>query len=180
MGDSQPQSVIPLESLLYVLNRPNQEITEKTALMLRVEVCRLAGIRISEADAIAWDELAMAAAEEALVLRAAAKGVASAESSPADGKRRHQRGKGVDLWIAALSNHHQYQDGEVRHLAPMATNVEFARTAGISPTMSSRHFAKYFDSWDGYKDICTQYHLLRAKLQILNRDFTAHVNPPPK
>jgi hypothetical protein len=78
------------------------------------------------------------------------------------------------LLIAALTRHHQYNNGSCLNPAPVGNN-ELARMAKVVQSTCSLFFKQTFGNHKAYKVMCHKLDPLIAKLRYLNRELGSEV-----
>lgn len=96
-------------------------------------------------------------------------------------KRSTERGEARSKIIAALTAHHQYDNGSCLNTEPIENN-QLARNAKVSKSRVSEFFKEKFEGHAKYKVICQDVTSLVAALKLLNDEFPPHLlfgrNPP--
>lgn len=85
-------------------------------------------------------------------------------------KRSTKNGDGQEKLIAALTLHHDYDNGSCLNPIPVGNN-ELARLAQVSPSTASAFFKREFDSHRRYQALCRDKHGLNFGLKRLNGEF---------
>jgi hypothetical protein len=86
-------------------------------------------------------------------------------------KRSTTNGDARSKIIAALTNHHQYENGSCLNFEPAQVNP-LAREIGVSSSVVSGFFKKKFGSHTLYKNQCGENATLVHALRILNNELT--------
>lgn len=89
-------------------------------------------------------------------------------------KRSTERGEGRAKLIAALTKHHQYDDGGCLNLEPIGNNV-LASAAGVSASTASKFLKDNFQGDTKYRALCRDTRKLLAALKRLNGEFTPYI-----
>jgi len=85
-------------------------------------------------------------------------------------KRSTVKGEGREKCVAALTQHHQYQDGSCLNLEPINSN-ELARKADVAKSTASEFFKREFKGHTAYKRLCKNSSALATSLKSLNEGF---------
>jgi hypothetical protein len=88
-------------------------------------------------------------------------------------KRSTTNGDAHVKLIAALTNHHAYDNGSCTNLEPIGNN-ELARQADVSNSVASEFFQKKFKGHGKYKALCRDLAGLAAAIKLLNNEFAPH------
>jgi len=98
-------------------------------------------------------------------------------------KRSTERGEGRCKLIAALIEHHKYDNGSCLNPAPIGNN-ELAKVAEVSTSTASTFFNEQFKGHTRYKAICRDIGKLVHSLKLLSGEFSPHdlygSEPPEK
>jgi len=98
-------------------------------------------------------------------------------------KRSTERGEGRFKLIAALIEHHKYDNGSCLNPAPIGNN-ELAKAAEVSTSTASAFFNEQFKGHTKYKAICRDIGKLVHSLKLLSGEFSPHdlygSEPPEK
>lgn len=97
-------------------------------------------------------------------------GTAMQQAKPRQQTRGVKR-RGKEILIAALTAHHQYQNGSCLSLEPMGNN-ELARRARVSRSTASAFFQREFGGYEGYFQVCADKGRLIGALRLLNGEVT--------
>lgn len=89
------------------------------------------------------------------------------ERRPPRRKRSTQPGEAYSKLIAALTAHHQYENGNCTNFEPIGVNV-LARRAKVSTSTSSKFFKDKFEGISNYQAGCRNRVNLNKSLEILN------------
>jgi hypothetical protein len=95
------------------------------------------------------------------------------DPAPPKSKRSTERGEGRAKLIAALTKHHQYDDGGCLNLEPIGNN-ELAKLAGVSPSTASAFFNEKFHGHGKYQAVCRDAGKLVDSLKALNGEFSPY------
>jgi hypothetical protein len=112
------------------------------------------------------------AAASASLGHAGAAGREADEPKPAP-KRSTERGEARTKLIAALTQHHQYNEGGCLNQEPVGVN-ELARAAEVAPSTASVFFDREFRGHDKYKALSRDVSRLAAALKLLNGEYAPH------
>jgi len=88
-------------------------------------------------------------------------------------KRTTQRGGGRPKLIAALTKHHQYENGSCQNFEPIGNN-KLASLARVVPATASAFFKKEFRGYAPYAKQCERPTEFIATLKMLNGEFSPH------
>ena len=86
-------------------------------------------------------------------------------------KVKHKQTDSEVKLVAALSRHHQYENGSIGEATPVGCR-ELGRLAEVSEKAASGFFKKSFGNHKRYTVICRQPEKLIASLKALNYEFT--------
>lgn len=86
-------------------------------------------------------------------------------------KRSTQRGEAEAKIIAALTAHHQYDNGSCLNPEPVGNN-QLARMARVSQSSVSDFFTRQFHGYSTYRLYCKDVARLVASLKLLNDEFS--------
>jgi hypothetical protein len=92
---------------------------------------------------------------------------------PQKAKRSTEPNEARDKIIAALTQHHQYEQGSCLNQEPIGNN-ELARAAGVAKSTVSAFFQKEFKGRDKYRAVCRDAARLAASLRLLRGEFSPH------
>lgn len=101
---------------------------------------------------------------------AVTKPPAKASRSP---KQSTVKGEAQVKLIAALTQHHGYENGSCAVFEPIPSN-ELARQAKVSKSTASEFFKKEFHGHQAYKNACMNTTRLVSMLKALNNEFRPH------
>lgn len=89
---------------------------------------------------------------------------------PKKPKRSTQKGEAKAKLIAALTLHHQYEEGSCLNQEPIGCN-ELASKAQVANSTASAFFAKNFGGHDKYRRMCSNLKKLIPSLKLLNGEY---------
>jgi hypothetical protein len=93
---------------------------------------------------------------------------------PVKSRRSTQKGEAREKLIAALTEHHKYDDGSCLNLEPIGNNT-LARAAGVSTSTASDFFEKEFGDHGKYTVCCRDTQQLIFALKLLRSEFSPHL-----
>ena len=167
----------------YSLSRYGAELTISTAQRFLGDLIRECALQLSVAAQLSVDD-AMNQLEAATGqsrrdhLGGTQNTLAGTQShsTTTQGAKPRQQTRGArrpakEKLIAALTAHHQYQNGSCLCLEPVGNN-ELAKRANVSPSTTSEFFQSEFQGHEGYVRICADKGRLIGALRLLNGEVT--------
>jgi hypothetical protein len=89
-------------------------------------------------------------------------------------KRSTTKGEARAKLIAAITLHHNYDNGSVLNTEPIGVKA-LAKEAGVAPASASRFFAKEFKGHKKYDAMCSDPSTLVGALRLLRGEMSPHV-----